>query len=299
MRPLPGDERVQELIADIVSGDGGERELAELRGLHGAGSDALVEEFELAAAAAELAMMGGVEAMPASVRAGLDAAAEAFIAERMVDDETDGDESIPFPAAGRGAPMALAVAGWLAAAACLALAAVAWLNGGAANTEQTPAAGPTLAERRAEFLESAPDVITAAWIGVGDLPVEGLADHQLDAGVSGDVVWSDERDEGYMRISGIEANDPGEFQYQLWIFDAARPVGDLPQFAIPGLPELLTQRPVDGGVFDVEVGTGGEAVVPIDAKLPIGAGTIFAVTKERPGGVVVSDREIVFLAVRG
>ena len=71
----------------------------------------------------------------------------------------------------------------------------------------------------------------------------------------------------------------------------------MPAKGIPGLPELLTRRPVDGGVFDIAAS--GEALIPIDAKLPVGAGTIFAVTKERPGGVVVSDREIVFLAVRG
>jgi hypothetical protein len=63
------------------------------------------------------------------------------------------------------------------------------------------------------------------------------------------------------------------------------------------LPEILTQRPIDGGVFDVPAG--GEALIPVDPKLPVGEGVIFAVTKERPGGVVVSDRDIVFLALRG
>ncbi len=297
MRPLPNDERVLELLGEIVSGDGGEGARSELRGLVGVReAEALIEEFELGAAAGEMALMDGVEQMPASARARVDAAAAALIASRAGE---DADAQIPFATGGRGAPMALAVAGWLAAAACLALAAVAWMNSVSANVPQTPVAGPSVAERRAELLESAGDVISAAWLGIGDVAPIGAPDHPLDHGVAGDVVWSDERDEGYMRISGVEANDPGEYQYQLWIFDADRPVGQLPRFAVAGLPDLLTQRPVDGGVFDIAVGEDGEAIVPIDAKLPIGAGTIFAVTKEPPGGVVVSDREIVFLAVRG
>ena len=145
-------------------------------------------------------------------------------------------------------------------------------------------------------VSDAADVIRANWAGISAI---GASDHALDKGVAGEVVWSDDLDEGYMTIAGIEPNDPSEFQYQLWIFDADRRSGDLPQFRAEGLPELLTQRPVDGGVFDVRVTDAGEVIVPIDAKLPVGEAKIFAVTKERPGGVVVSDRDIVFLALRG
>ena len=35
----------------------------------------------------------------------------------------------------------------------------------------------------------------------------------------------------------------------------------------------------------------GEIVVAIDARLPVGKPTLFAITVERPGGVVVSSRE--------
>jgi anti-sigma-K factor RskA len=97
-------------------------------------------------------------------------------------------------------------------------------------------------------------------------------------GASGDVVWSARDQAGVMRIRGLQPNDPTQSQYQLWIFDAARD----------------ERFPVDGGVFDVPAGD-GEVLVPIDASLPVRQAMLFAVTVERPGGVVVSDRERIVL----
>ena len=80
----------------------------------------------------------------------------------------------------------------------------------------------------------------------------------------------------------LTPNDSKAIQYQLWIFDKDRDQA----------------FPVDGGVFDVPVGE--EAVLPVQARIPVGQPTLFAVTRERPGGVVVSDRkEIVWLAQVG
>lgn len=90
---------------------------------------------------------------------------------------------------------------------------------------------------------------------------------------SGDVVWNDRQGNGYMRFVGLPKNDPLKEQYQLWIFDEARPA----------------ETPVDGGLFDI--GTDGEVIVPINARLAISKATMFAITIERPGGVVVSKRE--------
>lgn len=218
---------------------------------------------------------------------------------------TQAGDSISFPAesvAGTVKTRAGAVqwTGWLAAAACSTYAAFVSTPGGTADGRQVAGLG-TMPERLVAFQETAQDLMRAGWAGVSAI---GASDHGLDRGVSGEVIWSDSLDEGFMTISGIEPNDPDEFQYQLWIFDAERPAGALPQFRADGLPELLTQMPVDGGVFDVPSGGAaldeqGRVIVPIDAKLPVGRGVIFAVTKERPGGVVVSDREIVFLALRG
>jgi anti-sigma-K factor RskA len=88
------------------------------------------------------------------------------------------------------------------------------------------------------------------------------------------VIWSDKLQRGVMEFSGLEANDPKQNQYQLWIFDADRPEA----------------TPVDGGVFDIPAGK-KEVLIPIDARLPITKATLFAITVEKPGGVVVSDRK--------
>jgi anti-sigma-K factor RskA len=84
----------------------------------------------------------------------------------------------------------------------------------------------------------------------------------------GDVLWSNALQSGYLRLSGLPLNDPRVEQYQLWIVD-----GD-------------QKNPIDGGVFD---GASGELVIPIDAKLRVGTPKAFAITIEKPGGVVVSD----------
>lgn len=91
-------------------------------------------------------------------------------------------------------------------------------------------------------------------------------------GLNGEVLWDNATQTGTMRFVGLEPNDPSESQYQLWIFDATRD----------------ERHPVDGGVFDVA--EGGETVVPIHAAVEVREPTLFAVTVEPPGGVVVSDR---------
>lgn len=121
-----------------------------------------------------------------------------------------------------------------------------------------------LTELRERFIATT-SPLTRPWVNTEDVASQG---------VMGDVVWDSESQTGYMRFSGLPANDPEENQYQLWIFDAAR--GE--------------QYPVDGGVFNVPAGV-AEVVVPILAKLPVSNPALFAVTIERPGGVVVSSRE--------
>lgn len=99
----------------------------------------------------------------------------------------------------------------------------------------------------------------------------------VNDGIGGDIAWDAASQQGFMRIKGLAANDPKKNQYQLWIFDEAQ------------------KNPIDGGVFDID--KSGEVIVPIHAKLQVVKPTLFAVTVEKPGGVVVSDREhIVLLA---
>jgi hypothetical protein len=144
---------------------------------------------------------------------------------------------------------------WLAAAACLLVAAGAvWIaarKGGVVSAS----------EARADLLAS---VKPLAWTATPDPNARGA---------SGDVVWSTTEQRGYMRFVGLAPNDPKQFQYQLWIFDKDRD----------------DKFPVDGGVFDVS--STGEIIVPIAAKLHVTDATLFAVTIEKPGGVVVSKRE--------
>jgi len=147
----------------------------------------------------------------------------------------------------------LTYSGWLAAAAALLLYLL-------------PVGGADLFKRREALLEAGADIHQVAWSQTED-PAAARA--------SGDVVWSPAKQEGYMRFSGLEPNDPSRNQYQLWIFDAARADWEA--------------KPVDGGVFDVA--SDGEVIVPIDPKLEIREDVLFAVTLEVSGGVVVSERE--------
>jgi len=153
---------------------------------------------------------------------------------------------------------------WLATAAALVLAVIGWWPqgpGGADGSGQPE----TLAEARDRLLEEAPDAVKVEW---------DATDHPLAKGVSGHVVWSESRQEGYMTFKGIPDNDPDENQYQLWVFDDQR----------------SEQYPVDGGVFNAPEG-GDEVVIPIETRLPVKDADLFAVTMEPPGGVVVSDRD--------
>jgi anti-sigma-K factor RskA len=93
-----------------------------------------------------------------------------------------------------------------------------------------------------------------------------------ESGPQGEVVWSAGEQRGFLVLRGLLANDPTEAQYQLWIFDRTR----------------SDAHPVDGGVFDVS--DAAETVVAIDAKLPVREAFGFAITREVPGGVVVSAR---------
>lgn len=89
---------------------------------------------------------------------------------------------------------------------------------------------------------------------------------------SGDIVWDNAQQAGYMRLVGLARNDPSVSQYQLWIFDT----------------EQSEETPIDGGVFDVRA---EETIVPIDAKLRVQKPFLFAITVEKPGGVPRSKRE--------
>ena len=93
--------------------------------------------------------------------------------------------------------------------------------------------------------------------------------------ISGEVVWNDERQEGYMSLANLPVNDPTKNQYQLWIVDPKR-----------------DEIPVDGGVFDIPVGS-ETAIIPIRNALQVSKPAAFVITLEQPGGVVKSKQEVV------
>jgi hypothetical protein len=147
--------------------------------------------------------------------------------------------------------------GWAAAACLLGLLLI---RGG----ERDPA--PLSADaRRAALLQQE--------AALKPIPFAGTTGDFAKAG--GEVVWSDQRQEGYMTLTGIPANDPGQHQYQLWIVDPDRDA-----------------LPVDGGVFDIPAGQ-DKVVIPIDSKLAVRKPAAFVITREKPGGVVKSAQEVV------
>ncbi|MFN0088580.1 MAG: anti-sigma factor domain-containing protein [Blastocatellia bacterium] len=144
-------------------------------------------------------------------------------------------------------------------AACLALLALRLVEPDRAPISPAISA----AVRRTQLLEQAPDALQLDWTATG----EAHGPH-----AAGDLVWSASRQEGYLRFRNLQVNDPRIEQYQLWIFD-----------------EQQDERyPIDGGVFDITAE--GEVIIPIRAALRVSNPTLFAITVEKPGGVVVSDR---------
>ena len=93
--------------------------------------------------------------------------------------------------------------------------------------------------------------------------------------ISGEVIWNDERQEGYMSLANLPVNDPTQNQYQLWIVDPER-----------------DELPVDGGVFDIPVDS-ETAIIPIRNALQVTKPAAFVITLEQPGGVVKSKQEVV------
>lgn len=248
-----------------------------------------VDEFglELAAAAATLAMLDAeresAEPLPDHLRqrtrclAGLPASgggAAAGVPPRLVGN--DAEASAPAARSSAAPSQRVFRLGWLAAAAALVLAAVGWWRAltPAGTVRATPAA---LVAEYQKFTETATDLVRCPWVG-REPGYEG---------VRGQVVWSDQQQRGYMLLSGLRMNDPTREQYQLWIVDPSR-----------------DKHPVDGGVFNIGAAaegsrtTAGEVIVPIDCKLPVTQPAAFALTVEKPGGVVVSAGPLVVVAAR-
>ncbi|MDX2114002.1 MAG: anti-sigma factor [Planctomycetota bacterium] len=289
----PQTDRLFELLAERAVQGLSARDQAELERLLDSHNRPEVDDFDLAAAALDVALAGGSpEPMPESVRRALQVQGTAFVAGRAAAAEqaAGAPEAVvrsvrpaaaPFvpgtaaPSQSRTSPRSSALSGlgWLAAAACLALAGAAWFGPAALKSPATPAvAQADPAERRAAMLASSTDYTQWDWVALGELE---------NRPITGDAVWSSSRREGYMTFAGLPTNDPAREQYQLWIFD----------------PSQSDKTPIDGGVFDMPA-SGATVTVPIDPKLVPRGPVMFAITIEKPGGVVVSDRSRLVLIAK-
>ncbi len=227
---------------------------------------------ELLAALSESAAADTV--LPASLAARLVAQGEAAVraqatgAAAAAADAADASRQTPAPL--RALPAApaprRALAPWMLAIA----ATLAWLVLPSPLRREAQAPSPRSAVAALhDSLAASAGVQRVAWAASTD-PAGRAA--------RGEVLWDAAAQRGVMRFEGLVPNDPRVAQYQLWIVDAERDA----------------RYPVDGGVFDVT--SSGEVLVPISARLPVGRATLFAVTLEVPGGVVVSSRERLVLA---
>jgi hypothetical protein len=241
-----------------------EKQLAELEGRLGGAEQS--QSFELTAAALSIAHLDMSEPMPANLQSRIVADAN-----RYFDEKTDSKPAaIAYSAEPEKRSSIFDWLGWaVAAAACIALAFNIYYTRQGATVVQGPPATPTPLEKltpsqeRQRLIETAPDLARATW-GPGKM---------ADVKPSGDVVWSDSKQAGYMRLSGLPKNDPSKETYQLWIIAENQD----------------PKTPVDGGTFDIN--SDGEVVIPIDAKVKALNPQVFAITIERPGGVPVSKQE--------
>jgi hypothetical protein len=257
--PDPRRARLQELLGTEATQGLSAAEAAELDSLLAAYPDEDPDGLALAAAAVHLALAGPPEEMPAALAERLDLMALAFT-----------PTASPRPAGARkpGGRAAWAQwGGWAVAAGLLGVAA--WALAAKprvvekpvevvkiVEVPKEPAPPPPLPKQREDFVAKAKPETFA-----GD-----------KKSVSGNIVWSDKDQVGYMEVKGLPPLEPGAGTYQLWIVDADR----------KGSP------PVDGGVFKVK--PDGTALVPIRPPIQVKHAVAFAITKEKePGGVVVSE----------
>lgn len=263
---MPQNDRLLELLADRAVQGLSAPEAAELerllREIPGAMAEA--ERFELAAAAADLALTGDQIAspMPAALRAKVASQAEDWMAVSTRQRSAPGRDVLASIAPAPRMAWSGAT-GWIAAAACLILAVAGWFGRAPSATKPVPSLSA--------LVSSATDLKQWDWTPLGELE---------KSAVSGKTYWSTAKQQGFMEFAGLPANDPSKEQYQLWIFD----------------PAQSDKTPIDGGVFDVNPST-GKVIVAMDPKIRVSDAAMFAVTIEKPGGVVVSDRKrLVLLA---
>lgn len=255
-------EQIDELLALRAAHGLSEQEHREVETLVRERTDRLAESYERAAAAIHLAFHGQAsEPLPESLRRRLLEAAMAHRPQATADRDPvvariGMTPAMPAPAR---SSRAWAASGWIAAAACLAFAA--WVGLSRPGMEPQPRTAYELLAARA-------DVKRASWTDWDNPEVRG---------VTGEVVWCEREQRGYLVLRGLPQADPSNQVYQLWIVDRR------------GLTDERGQSArISGGVF---TGAPGEVIIPVKPAISVDGAKAFAITIEKPGGTWVSTME--------
>ncbi len=250
------NSRMQELAAGYSLGDLSEAETQEIKSYDQKIFVAMVERSDEAAARAFLTFQGSPssDAMPEELSQRLKHMAEGFLDKSS--EVVPAKVELPTFDVAPSTVGFREIVAWLCMAASVAIALCVWIPG--RRDVQT-----SMLVLRDNLIAKSGDLIRSKW----ESPTPQIPTQEL-----GEVVWSSASQQGFMTLRGLPVNDSSKEQYQLWIIDPSR-----------------DEKPVDGGVFDITNAT--ESIVPIRAKLRVGKPTLFAITVEKPGGVVVSDQK--------
>lgn len=297
--PSPSDprrQRAEELLLDraTVGLDAGEHAELELLCAE-LGLDSDDESFDLAAAAFAVAATPQ-ERMPAALREKIAGAARgASGVEGGVSDAERRELKLvgSEPLRMRPQPTRLelvtyklmAYSGWIAAAASLAFAATLYFgrapvllpptNSGIVMAPVTAPESPT--DRARATLDRILNSHDSQAVVAPLMEADGSSGPPAPVG---QVVWSNDSNEGVLVLANLPAIDTPGDAYQLWVVDALRD----------------ERFPVDAGTFNVEPGT-NKALIQFSAKLPVAYPRAFAITIERAGGNVVSTQSPVVVGM--
>ncbi len=252
------EKRILELLSDKALGELNEAELAEIGKLEEDHPELkkIAESFELTAAAISLTNLEVSEPLPLHLRERLLKASDEYFTEarKQVEEKKKPEKkkSKGFIFEREKAPSPFfAWLGWaVAGAACIALGINIWLTHFSPETKKEL----NLAQQREKILQM-PDAIKVEW------------KHPETKETLGDLVWSNSAQRGFARFYKLPTNEPEKETYQFWIIDESQ------------------KSPTDAGLFNVT--TQGEVIFPIDTRIKVDKPKMFAITVEKPGGVVI------------
>jgi len=276
------NDEIQEILFDLLTKQATYGlDAAEQKQLEELSADAnfrMDDSFDIAAAA--IGMMDlEIEPMPAHLHSKILASADSYFASTASSVETSSPEKAEtedMQPTFAFEPKRSGIASWLgwalAGAACVALAFNIYTT--RIQTPPTVAVGPTptVTPDKPNPAKQYDELLLASNVIKANFGAAPKAEPDLQK-VAGEVVWSDEKQAGYMKLRNLPKNDKAKSTYQLWLFEENQ--GE--------------KTPIDGGTFDVDAD--GEVIIPINAKLKAKNPGMFAITVEKPGGVVVSDRK--------